>query len=79
MSSAMLARGHGQASDDIVEPALVQPSIRGDRVPMQWQDSASFSSHACYDTIYTDIVRGYATFDNLLIIYYTLAITIIMC
>ena len=62
-------RGRGQASDVIVEPALVQPSIRADLAPMERQDSASFSSHACHVTLHTDFVRGYATFDTLLIIY----------
>ena len=66
MSSAYVCEGRGQASDVIVEPALVQPSIRANRLPMEGQDSASFSSRACHVTLYTDFVRGYATFDTLL-------------
>ena len=62
----MFARGRGQASDVIVEPAIVQPSIRADSAPMEQQDSASFSSCVCHVTLYTDYVCGYATFKTLL-------------
>ena len=58
MLSATFVRGRDQTSDVIVEPVLVQPSIRADRTPMERQDSASFSSRACHVTFHTDIVRG---------------------
>ena len=71
-SSAMFARGHGQASDVIIEPALVKWSTAIVPCHPHAYGAAGISvisSCACHVTLHPEFVRGYATFDTLLIIW----------